>query len=313
MVTRAQVLVGTVAFVAVVVIATLLSAPATPVSSQGSNVELGGYAWSENIGWIDMSGVEEEPTGGWVGYSWSEHIGWIKFGGLSSFPSGGGTVAQDASLSGSTLTGWARACAGTVSADCSSMTSRTDGWDGWVALSGTEYGPSVSGNNFSGYAYGGEVVGWIDFSGVSYATCSPSYQCLSSTESEHTAADCSVTVTTCVSPDTCNALSGQCESPAPPPPSGCLSVNDASCPGTKDALVRSGGLVDLYWSVANVTSCTISGGPGAQSGLLDTGTLTVGPIDNATTYTISCPAEDGVSLPFTESVLININPEYQEV
>ena len=48
-------------------------------------------------------------------------------------------------------------------------------WDGWVSLSGTtdaggSYGPTRSGNDLSGgepYAWGGDnVVGWIDFSGV---------------------------------------------------------------------------------------------------------------------------------------------------
>jgi hypothetical protein len=134
-----------------------------------------GYAWTDTIGWISFNctndstcgassyGVKEDASGLLTGYAWSDNIGWIKFGGLSSFPSGSGTLAKDAQLSGSNLIGWARACAGTASGDCSDMTSRTDGWDGWISLSGTNYGITKVGNNYVGYAWGGEVVGWVLF------------------------------------------------------------------------------------------------------------------------------------------------------
>jgi hypothetical protein len=155
--------------------------------------ELKGWAWSSNIGWISMSCENQntcatrdyrvsvnQDTGALTGYAWSDNVGWLQFGGLSGFPIGTNTVAANATLSEqNTLTGWARFCAGTTAGVCNNtMTSRTDGWDGWVSLSGRTV-PDVAGNvynygitlqsnnqNFEGFAWGSDVVGWVDFSQV---------------------------------------------------------------------------------------------------------------------------------------------------
>lgn len=168
-----------------------------------------GWAWSSNIGWIKFDSGSSEPvvmdeaTGVLTGYAWSSNIGWIKFGGLSNFPTGS-TYAYEArvnlakdgvideaisntaavgdptvTLTGSgKVTGMIRACAGTTDGRCGTMDSRTDGWDGWIELSGTNHtSPSASGNGgvtyyeltssgvtkgyLTGYAWGGEVVGWV--------------------------------------------------------------------------------------------------------------------------------------------------------
>lgn len=109
----------------------------------------------------------DNATGMFSGWAWSDNIGWIKFGGLSGFPSGIGTVSQNVQLDSSNkIIGWARACAGTVTGDCSSMESRNDGWDGWISLSGTGYGVVLNGTDLSGYAWGSDVIGWMDFTGV---------------------------------------------------------------------------------------------------------------------------------------------------
>ena len=134
---------------------------------------LTGYAWSSNIGWISFTPstngnntITVDPTTGNInGYAWSENIGWVKFGGLGA--------GADANYNFSTgaITGWARACAGSQNGDCSTSASRTDGWDGGISLSGTGYG--VSGTQvsttaqLSGYAWGSDVVGWVDFSNAS--------------------------------------------------------------------------------------------------------------------------------------------------
>ncbi len=137
-----------------------------------------GWAWSDTIGWISFTcvntgtcasssgvdyGVTQNASGDLTGYAWSENIGWIQFGGLSGFPAGAGTTAANARLTGGTVTGWARACSGTQGGNCSSMTSRTDGWDGWIALSGATYGVTKSGDNFLGYGWGSDVIGWTLF------------------------------------------------------------------------------------------------------------------------------------------------------
>ena len=156
------------------------------VVSASATDNMSGWAWSSNIGWISFNntsgggsidyGVHKAPDGRFCGndscslpgYAWSSNIGWIKFGGLSDFPTGGGTSSQNAQLVGNTLIGWARACAGTATGDCSTMTSRTDGWDGWISLSGTGYGVTFDSGtqSFASYAWGSDVIGWVDWSGV---------------------------------------------------------------------------------------------------------------------------------------------------
>jgi len=163
-----------------------------------SNVSL--WAWSENIGWISFNctdtnscaispyGVNiDETTGDFSGYAWSENIGWIKFGEplkiiTENYPTCPSTTCPDGSPSYSArldsatgkVTGWARACAGTVNGDCNSAT-RTDGWDGWILLgpivkNNTDYGVKIdsciSPAPFRNWAWGSEVVGWISFNAL---------------------------------------------------------------------------------------------------------------------------------------------------
>ncbi len=149
----------------------------------GAEHNLVGWAWSSNIGWISFNstndhdpntagvqqsginyGVHKSASGDLCGnngcslpgYAWSPAIGWIQFGGLSSFPSGSGTQGINAAVNGTNLQGWARA----LSYDAS--------WDGWISLSGAgpSYGVSLFGSTFSGYAWGSDVLGWINFDNV---------------------------------------------------------------------------------------------------------------------------------------------------
>ncbi|MBC7836397.1 hypothetical protein H7X87_01295 [Acetobacteraceae bacterium] len=126
-----------------------------------------GYAWSDNIGWIDFnpvngSGVYVSPTDGITlgGYAWSDNIGWISFNENSGCPSGLGQCRpylQGSKPGSIRLYGWAYAV------------SASDGWDGWISLRGndTNAAASVSGSTltFNGYAWGSEVVGWVQYSG----------------------------------------------------------------------------------------------------------------------------------------------------
>ncbi|MFZ2205617.1 MAG: hypothetical protein WAV23_03425 [Minisyncoccia bacterium] len=164
-----------------------------------STDNVAGWAWSSNIGWISLNctntntcgtsnyGLTIANNGDVTGYAWSSNIGWIKFGGFanSSFPNttGDGTSPINANLSGSKITGWARACNGLNSVitnpqinqtlpsgtACTGVT-RTDGWDGWISLhnSNDDYGVVVdsSTNTITGYAWGSDVIGWIQFNGT---------------------------------------------------------------------------------------------------------------------------------------------------
>lgn len=141
-------------------------------ASAGTGHNMAGYAWSSNVGWISFNctntgtcgsvnyGVHKVADGRLCGndtcsvpgYAWSSNVGWIQFGNLlSGFPVGTGTYAQDAQIVGGTVRGWARAL------------SYGGGWDGWISLSGSSYGVSFSGTSFTGYAWGGDVLGWISF------------------------------------------------------------------------------------------------------------------------------------------------------
>lgn len=154
---------------------------AQAVSTSTPTTRLTGYAWSENIGWISFrdgaTPVKVESDGDLVGYAWSENIGWIQFGNLSTaeMPTTSYESKSQAKLTGQTLSGWARAVAG-MSGD------NRGGWDGWIALSGVKIqlksaslaanpAPAfisgcTSSNCANGAAWGSDVVGWIDFSGV---------------------------------------------------------------------------------------------------------------------------------------------------
>ncbi|GMQ95200.1 MAG: hypothetical protein BMS9Abin13_312 [Patescibacteria group bacterium] len=138
----------------------LLSGTFTVRAGAGDNVS--GFAWSDTIGWISFNNLSDGSatpygvningsTGDFSGYAWSENIGWIDFAPTSGYPE---APNQGARLeSDNTVTGWARAL------------SYGGGWDGWIKLSGSwANGVRLSGSQFEGYAWGSDVMGWIDFS-----------------------------------------------------------------------------------------------------------------------------------------------------
>lgn len=152
----------------------------TKTKASGPGVYISGYVYSENIGWVNFQphiGGDiyiDSTTGDITGYAWSENIGWVKFGGLTGFPTGPGTTASNAKKIGTNIVGWARACGGmydvspnqTSPNNTCSGTSRTDGWDGWISLDGSGYGVHIDNTNnaLSGFAWGSDILGWIDFS-----------------------------------------------------------------------------------------------------------------------------------------------------
>lgn len=125
-------------------------------------------------------GVNVNPGGIMSGYAWSDNIGWIDFNPNGPYP---GTPNQGGRLDKNTgwVSGWARTEAG--------KSPEAGGWDGWMQLDlpdfpsqGVFAGPkNLTGEcNWGGWVWGGdldddgnslslegdEVVGWIDFSGV---------------------------------------------------------------------------------------------------------------------------------------------------
>jgi len=115
----------------------------------------------------------DEETGDLTGEAWSSNVGWLQFGGYNTtdFPVDSSTQSINANIDtdNGSMNGWARFLGfGDDVLDGLPQLA----WDGWVSLSGqttdnSTYGPTRTGDTISGYAWGDDVVGWIDFSGVS--------------------------------------------------------------------------------------------------------------------------------------------------
>ncbi|HTK32999.1 MAG TPA: hypothetical protein VL335_00420 [Candidatus Paceibacterota bacterium] len=270
---------------------------ATTSCQSGETTCLSGWAWSSNVGWISFNSndsgagggpydVAMDASGNLNGYAWSNNIGWIKFGGLSVFPNGSSATNAQVNTSSGAVSGMARACAGTVGGDCSSMTSRTDGWDGWIELAGSGHlSPDSSGYNgtstqgitysnatgkFSGFAWGGDVVGWLQFNpGTNVAT-----QCVGSS--------CGVTGS-----------------------SFSFGAGDGNGGYSSNATVTTSpdGFAYVYinWNPVNVSNVKISTGPNNSAGSWgDVGgveVVNVGTSPNGHSFSSAVPNTDTVKLP----------------
>ena len=196
--------------------------------SQSSSAPLTGYAWSENIGWVSFNCLTGGPTannicatsnyamniasdGTLSGYAWSEHIGWISANAadLAGCP----TAPCTAKMTGAALNGWFKA----LSAD-------NKGWDGWINLSGSGYGPTLSsGGVLAGYAWGSDVVGWLQFDGGSapvsttWQPCTANYFCTGNAQYYQDGMCLSTFQQNC----SYQCSAGVCI--APPPPAGTLA------------------------------------------------------------------------------------------
>ena len=149
----------------VVSLALILSAVALGVVyepdayAQSSGGSVTGYAWSDTIGWISLSGgsygITVSGSGTLSGYAWSDNIGWVSAN--SSDLSGCPTAPCSATIDeNGNLSGWLKAVSG--------GSAQSGGWDGFISLSGSGYGPSrQASGSFSGYAWGDINVGWLDF------------------------------------------------------------------------------------------------------------------------------------------------------
>jgi hypothetical protein len=159
----------------------------SPTDASAAIVDLSGHAWSGNVGWISFNCADtnscatsnykvtwNDVTGALSGYAWNDNIGWINFdSSLSSCPNGN-TIATCApgvvTVSGvSRLKGYARAIGGNGVAN---TWVANDTWSGFIDLSGVSV-RAVSNpptpRPISGYAWGSDIIGWIDMSGVQLA------------------------------------------------------------------------------------------------------------------------------------------------
>jgi hypothetical protein len=156
---------------------------ATTACMTGETQCLAGWAWSSNTGWVSFNSndggagggpydVAVSNVGALSGHAWSSNVGWISFNAadLTVTPQCPGTSGVSIDFKTGKVTGWARVM--------SEMT-RNDGWDGCIQMSGLNHeSPNFAGYNgtstlgvtyasstkvISGFAWAGNVMGWLEF------------------------------------------------------------------------------------------------------------------------------------------------------
>lgn len=251
-----------------------------------------GYAWSSNIGWISLNCLTGSTLGGSIcgssnysiaidmeglmsGYAWSSNIGLITANAaqLAGCPAAPCTARME----GNNMRGWMRAL------------SHGDGWDGWISLSGSapDYGPALSGTAFSGFAWGDDVVGWIDFqyADTDWSPCTTSYQCTDQTHYDNV---CTVIVENDVCAPNLICVGGAVPCVIPADANGTLTLSPQ--------LVPTGNTTEITWDVEGTVSCVVTsdkGPPGWELTGVDEGTGTSHTITETTVFTLTCTNELG--------------------
>lgn len=290
--------------VGVVLTGVLLTSPRLAISAASNPIN--GWAWSDTIGWISMSGTGYglfmDSTGTVNGYAWSDNIGWVSANANDIGNCAPGATSRVAS---GMWSGWLRAVAGGGA--------QSGGWDGCISMSGSGYGVSFDPTTgkfgqTSKFAWGSDVVGWVDFSQVTSApqSCTPSCTCVNNTLN-CTLADCSTTSQECSYQ--CSQQQRACI--APPAPSGTFIATPS--------IVAEGSKTTITENINNVTKCTVTGsngdGPWTKPSIGQNNNVTdsnqTSAISTATTYTMDCVALDNTH--FIKTLTVNIIPAFREI
>lgn len=174
---------GSAAFFIITLVILMGKAPLFRANAFSDGNEVHGYAWSSNIGWISFNCADRgvcaisnyktaiDLTTGHVlsgvgeHYAWSPNIGWIDTNPTSGYPEAPNHGLRFDMGSG-VATGWIRAL------------SYGNGWDGWIKITDAEVetgGIVRNGvNTAGGWAWGSNVVGWVQFTNsfiVPHADC----------------------------------------------------------------------------------------------------------------------------------------------
>ncbi|MDD5490035.1 MAG: hypothetical protein PHP25_05160 [Candidatus Moranbacteria bacterium] len=146
-----------------------------------------------NVGWISINNTNQggatnyglnipSGTGAISGYAWSENIGWISFNAADTAgcPQGSCNATK---VAGNNIKGWARI----LGIRDALAQSNSGGWQGWISLSGAQYGVKINADNtLTGYGWSDEL-GWIDFSRAKYEEpCTLVFEPASKTVDENT-------------------------------------------------------------------------------------------------------------------------------
>lgn len=286
---------------------------APPPPSSGGPIT--GWAWSDTIGWVDLNcsndntcstsnyGLTVGSDGTLSGYAWSDNVGWVSAnaGDLTGCPA----TPCTAKMSGSTITGWLKALSG--------GSSQSGGWDGFISLSGSDYGPALSSGVFSGFSWGSTVVGWVDWSlaGTTFSPCISQNICSGDNVVDSCTGDVIQSGYCSTQGMICSA--GACIVPSPPGASAFGSFTGHLT--AKPALVHVGDTTKVYWNISNAvdSSCSVVGTNGDSwtgSAFSGSGGKTTSVINSQTIYTLSCTGVDHSV--FTETATVNIIPVFQE-
>lgn len=297
------------ATVALVIVFVVLVRPR--FSEAASKGPLMGWVWSDTVGWVSLNcsndntcGISNyalsiDGSGDISGYAWSEYVGWISanISDLTGCP----TSPCTAKMKGNTITGWLKVL--------SANGSQSGGWDGFIKLSDTGYGPTLKKAVFSGFSWGDTVVGWLDWSAANttYVPCASQNIC----SGNNVVDSCTgAVVQACTGGTICSA--GACILPPPPAvvPFGSFSGHLTARP----SLVRPRDTTKLYWNIANVatSTCSVTGNGDSWVGLAFSGSTgqVTRPIISQNTYTLMCTGLDNSM--FTEKTKVNIIPIFQE-
>lgn len=179
---RKKILFIFISFISIILVASFIYFFQTKKIAAGTEHNVLGFAWSENIGWISFNsesdgssvnyGVNiDTTTGKFSGYAWSEHLGWISFNRADTGdppyddPCPDGTciakLENPANLGSSDVKvlGWARVLS------VKNNSSNAGGWDGWIRFDHGRDGEVYidSNGDFHGWAWSDMVLGWLSF------------------------------------------------------------------------------------------------------------------------------------------------------
>jgi len=310
-------------FVFILALVLFLNPPTA--TSQTSSAPITGWAWSDTVGWVDFNcsnrgtcgsvnfGVIVNANGTLSGHAWSENVGWISAN--SSDLSGCPQSPCTARFQNGQLLGWMRALSG--------GSAQSGGWDGFIALSDTNTGDGITygvsadqDGDFSGYAWGSTVMGWLGFS-TSYGTvhtdyqqCTPQYFCADGPDVDVALDDkfyrSAICEETLEEECTYGCANGGCfppPLPAPPPGEDALEL--------VPSVIQGGQTITATWLIEDADSCTITiNGVTWLADVSSSGSDVSDPILESSTFEITCTGPGGS---YNETQEVIVSPIWQEV
>ncbi len=153
-------------FVFVIIALTIFGTINNSVDATNAD-NVSGYAWSSNTGWVNLNGsnyglhILTSTPGTLSGYAWSSNLGWIGFEGAADWSNPINNKIP--------IKGFARVCSVYVNGCSGELKSEAErgGWDGLISLY-DQTGADAWGwvinqdKTISGYAWGSDVVGWVE-------------------------------------------------------------------------------------------------------------------------------------------------------